>query len=337
MDKQCYQSLNEFFFCVSVSYILGKGDFNRNHALREMGQNKENKMPDFEFDSAKKGTSESTDKVSLSDDEILDLIDIVKEGDAPDELDVSKTNDMPFNEAKAGEELDKPALEKISSETDKLSLDEELDTTASLEADIDASLDDIDTLSETDALLNSEPLDLVDASEETSASELENIALDSDELSLDEELDTTASLEADIDASLDDIDTLSETDALLNPEPLDFVDAPEETSASELENIALDSDELSLDEELDTAASLEFNVDESLESIEASQNDNIFTVSGHEQKLSGISEERIEALITKTVRDVVEKVARETMTTVAEKLINDAIEALKQTIEPSDS
>ena len=232
-------------------------------------------MPDFEFDSAKKGTSESTDKASLSDDEILDLIDIVKEGDAPDELDVNKTNDMQLNEAKAGEELGKPGLEKIFSETDELSLDEELDTAESLEADINASLDDIDALSETDALLNSEALDLVDA--------------------------------------------------------------PEETSASELENIALDSNELSLDEELDTAESLEFNIDESLESIEASQNDNIFTVSGHEQELSGISEERIEALITKTVRDVVEKVARETMTTVAEKLINDAIEALKQTLEPSDS
>ena len=131
--------------------------------------------------------------------------------------------------------------------------------------------------------------------------------LDSDELSLDEELDSVEPLETDIDKALDDIDAFSETDDSLDAETLDLVDAPEETSASESDNIMLDSDELSLDE------------------------------SGHAQKLSEISEERIEALITKTVQDVVEKVARETMTTVAEKLINDAIEALKQTLEPSDS
>jgi len=80
-----------------------------------------------------------------------------------------------------------------------------------------------------------------------------------------------------------------------------------------------------------------WNIEKSLESIEESQKDDLSTGSGQEQKLSGISEERIEALITKTVQDVVEKVARETMTNVAEKLINDAIEALKQTLEPFDS
>jgi len=100
-------------------------------------------------------------------------------------------------------------------------------------------------------------LDLVDASEETGESELEDIALDSDELYLDEELDSAESLEADIDASLDDIDALSETDAFLDAEALDLVDASEETGESELEDIALDSDELYLDEELDSAESLE--------------------------------------------------------------------------------
>jgi Glu-tRNA(Gln) amidotransferase subunit E-like FAD-binding protein len=47
----------------------------------------------------------------------------------------------------------------------------------------------------------------------------------------------------------------------------------------------------------------------------------------------GISEEKIEAIITKVVGDVVERVTRETMTKVAEKVINEAIEDLKQNLE----
>ena len=47
----------------------------------------------------------------------------------------------------------------------------------------------------------------------------------------------------------------------------------------------------------------------------------------------GISEERIEALITKVVQDVVERVVRETMATASEKVIREAIEALKRSIE----
>ena len=46
-----------------------------------------------------------------------------------------------------------------------------------------------------------------------------------------------------------------------------------------------------------------------------------------------ISEEKIETIITSVVQDVVEKVARETFTTVAEKLIAEAIETLKESLE----
>jgi hypothetical protein len=49
--------------------------------------------------------------------------------------------------------------------------------------------------------------------------------------------------------------------------------------------------------------------------------------------IGGITEEQLEAVITRVVEDVVERVARETMTNVAEKLITEAIEALKKSIE----
>ena len=46
-----------------------------------------------------------------------------------------------------------------------------------------------------------------------------------------------------------------------------------------------------------------------------------------------ISEEKIEEIITRVVEDVVERVGRETMANVAEKLITEAIDALKESLE----
>ena len=53
------------------------------------------------------------------------------------------------------------------------------------------------------------------------------------------------------------------------------------------------------------------------------------------QKLVGISEERLEEIITKVVQDVVERVARETVASVAERVIGQAIEALRTSLENS--
>ena len=46
-----------------------------------------------------------------------------------------------------------------------------------------------------------------------------------------------------------------------------------------------------------------------------------------------MSEEKIEAIVTNVVQDVVERVTRETMASVAEKVIREAIDALKQSLE----
>lgn len=53
------------------------------------------------------------------------------------------------------------------------------------------------------------------------------------------------------------------------------------------------------------------------------------------EKLVGISEERLEEIITRVVQDVVERVARESMASVAERLIGQAIEALRESLESS--
>lgn len=56
------------------------------------------------------------------------------------------------------------------------------------------------------------------------------------------------------------------------------------------------------------------------------------TVPAGEIQVEGLSEARIEEIVERVVARTVERVARETMTTVAEKLIQEAIDALKETL-----
>jgi len=53
------------------------------------------------------------------------------------------------------------------------------------------------------------------------------------------------------------------------------------------------------------------------------------------EQLAGISEERLEEIITRVVEEVVERVARQTVRSVAERVIGEAIEALKGSLENS--
>jgi hypothetical protein len=55
------------------------------------------------------------------------------------------------------------------------------------------------------------------------------------------------------------------------------------------------------------------------------------------QEMAGLSEEKLEMIISRVVEDVVARVARETMKDVAERLITEAIDALKRSMELSDS
>ena len=49
-----------------------------------------------------------------------------------------------------------------------------------------------------------------------------------------------------------------------------------------------------------------------------------------------ISEEKLEAVVTRVVENVVERVAKDTMTSVADKVIRETIEMLKESIDPSE-
>ena len=53
--------------------------------------------------------------------------------------------------------------------------------------------------------------------------------------------------------------------------------------------------------------------------------------------IPGISEEKMKELLTEVIQETVDKAVRETVSEVAEKVIREAIDALKQSIESSDS
>ena len=103
---------------------------------------------------------------------------------------------------------------------------------------------------------------------------------------------------------------------------------PEEENKFDLSDfIELQSSEADLEmPTLDTGLPIEDSIDTPDVSLAESRGE-----------LAGITGERIEAIITKVVQDTVERVARATMATVAEKVIKEAIDALKQSLESSQN
>jgi len=162
-------------------------------------------------------------------------------------------------------------------------------------------------------------VDVVDEGQIVEALESDEIAMSLDEdellekeLGTEEDLDLSESLDSDLEAALEDLGLAEEANS-----EVEFLE-------SEIEGLA--SEEL----ESDTALDLE-NLAEAPEGMLESEKAVVFPAA--EESIE-ISEERIEAVITKVVQDVVEKFARETMTTVAERVIREAIDALKQSLEP---
>jgi hypothetical protein len=135
-----------------------------------------------------------------------------------------------------------------------------------------------------------------------------------------------------------DLESSEETQALhLEPGPEEPVVAEEPTIILEKEAeelgaaAALEEEEIGLkvaasgeqepQEEAEAPKEMEREIEEGKEEVFG------------RQAFAGISEERMEEIITNVVREVVERVARETMADVAERMIGEAIEALKQSID----
>ncbi|MCG2774829.1 MAG: hypothetical protein L6406_04030 [Desulfobacterales bacterium] len=140
-----------------------------------------------------------------------------------------------------------------------------------------------------------------------------------------ESLEESEKGESDLELMESDLDSVPDADTIVETE-LDI----ESLAASEVFELEPDEAEADITPEF---------VEEDLSEVPEMQEEQLGSgvaaaaiVSAPEGRVE-ISEEKIEAIITSVVRDVVEKVARETFTTVAEKLIAEAIDTLKESLE----
>lgn len=140
-----------------------------------------------------------------------------------------------------------------------------------------------------------------------------------------ESLEESEKGESDLELMESDLDSVPDADTIVETE-LDI----ESLAASEVFELE--------PEETEVVISPEFS-EEDLSEVPEMQEEQLGSgmaaaaiVSAPEGRVE-ISEEKIESIITSVVQDVVEKVARETFTTVAEKLIAEAIDTLKESLE----
>jgi hypothetical protein len=268
--------------------------------------------------------------VDEADEEIIELIDLVEKGD----IDLGEEGEGP-SELLA-------TIQEIEEDTgDDLKVDETLDL-LNIPLDQDLELYQIDGLKEEDKgidafeITDSDLFTEHEPEQPAGTTEAADALFDdiADESALKEliadETETSKSgteIEGFMDAGVGELESVS----LVHEEDKTIKDYEEATEAP--------APVMGLNpEETEQPAALTLP-EETVEERPAVQQDSAPVkeepqpVPPHEAIVTGLSEEKIEAIIRKAVEDVVERVARETMTSVAEKMIGDAIETLKKSIE----
>jgi len=283
-------------------------------------------QPDSEDELLNFDLEELSDSEAAAEDEVIELVELIETAQDDD-----RTKELPRKNRIREKPVVKPAKgllddeEEIELDLSDLTLDMEVEETRPVQR---AGEDDI-TESDLENLL-----------QETSDEEI-SYDLSSDEESAQAEKDeevTDADLEALLqEATVESVDETEGEKALLEAasraEAAEEIQLEEERpSFTEIEAAADSFDETQLvveplvEEESPAGARPELGrlvpeepVREEL-SVEA---------------LTGMSEERLEEIITRVVEEVVERVARQTMASVAERVIGEAIEALKVSLENS--
>jgi hypothetical protein len=301
-------------------------------------------------------SDESIDDPDM-DEEIIELVDLVERGSSED-----ITRDVKAEEwAGAGREATGDARQATKGLQISEDGEPDLDLSdLSLEADMEAGVDEKGAVPE-EGMLDVDLKGLLD--------EDDGITLD---FSAEEDLEVSEISEDEIsDADLQAL--LSEAGEELNEEgvdlePLDISDEEEQDleleSSRETEFLHLKSalegkiveeepaaildrevEELGAEAELageeETAAAADVSESEDTAESEflpafGEEPDEEEMEPYKEDVLAGLSEERVEEIISRVVREVVERVARETMTEVAERMIGEAIETLKRSLNVSE-
>ncbi|MFC1820365.1 hypothetical protein ACFLZG_04690 [Thermodesulfobacteriota bacterium] len=282
------------------------------------------------------------------DEEIIELMDLVEKGEkALDTGDGEMTNlleddqpteglgDIVINkevsreEALAQEETELD-LDDISLEPD-LVLGEETDSEDGI-SDVDIDEGDLEKILEgendEDMGMN---LDSSVVSEESLGELIDEVVLD--EPVVDEESESEEAIaEEDIDEG--DLEKILEEEPdedldMTSVSPIDSVEIPESVEEEALEEPETQMEAEDPEEKTDEEDIPQQDMVPEKEEAPAQR---------PVEEMIGISEEKIEAIVTRVVGDVVERVTRETMTSVAEKVISEAIDALRESLDlESDS
>jgi len=238
------------------------------------------------------------------------------------------------------------------SDLDELAKGLEDDVSEDLEMDIDEDIEELGT-SELGAVESIEPTEDSESAEiaklldgedavEDKASADEDAELTSSEIGQTPDADASQVVEMQLDAALESLEEpeKGESDLELMESDLDNVpdaDAFDETEM-DIENLAA-SEVFDLEpEKAEAAVDPEFSEEDLSEAPEMQEEPlgselAAAAIAFAPEGKGEISEEKIETIITGVVQDAVEKVARETFTNVAEKLIAEAIETLKESLE----
>ena len=280
--------------------------------------------------------------LETSEVDILDSAEKMEEDDAEETIRVLTEDEIP-EEDSGGEEKS----ELASSE-----LDEPLETEASkdLAAELEAEFEGLETseinIVETNKTVNGSEAEEIErllgeadiTEKQVSAEEGGDLKLD--EVEQPEGGDSSQVVEMQLDAALESLEASEKTEPEFELLDSDLEGAPDVPSMEEtefdikgLEDAKYPDLEVQESEEGIAPKLPHEDFSEELESRgEEAGEQGPVVVAGTEGSM-GISEERIEEIITRVVQDVVERVARETMANVAEKLITEAIDELKASLE----
>jgi len=257
--------------------------------LREEALDEEMDLLEFNPDDISLEDLDEGNQEGISDDDIIELLDLVKEEGQTEEV----TDDV---------------MDLLEGDT----LKEEIGRMDMVEED----LPDMDKM-----LKEEEP-------------ELKGLETDVAELPLESEFPDEEALT--VDESFDEIEE-GDLEKMFESEPSgEFELAPELSLASEdlkkemedefvLKEAVMESEAGAFQDEPVPVASLE----------QEPQKEVPMAVEPEGAALAGLSEEKIEAIVTRVVQGTVERVAREAFSGVAEKVIGEAIEALKQSLKPA--
>jgi len=274
--------------------------------------------------------------------------DVLDSGRFDDDLEFEETLKLPEEEI-----LEKASDAEAEVDWRADDLDESMETDASKElaASLEAEFDGLET-SQIDMLESGESghsdeadeisrLLQVDDIPEDQVSAAEAADFTSDDMEQPEDADSSQVVEMQLDAALESLEATETSESGFKSLERDTDGAPESQLPDEsvFEGEDLEEPEISEGSGVETAGAEvppilpHDDLSEALETPdEGIAREDVMTEPSTAETFA-ISEERIEEIITRVVEDVVERVGRETMANVAEKLITEAIDALKESLE----